>query len=72
MNNSGTYIEVLIDVCIGIFYALQWIIYLFFGLKPPKHTNALFARHFYTLRLALPLRLLAAFALYVWLVKPIL
>ncbi|TLE00416.1 hypothetical protein [Helicobacter japonicus] len=56
--------SVLVDVLLGIFYALQWITYLFFGLTPPAHTNPTLKKHFYTLRLALPLRLLALFALY--------
>ncbi len=54
--------SVLVDVLLGIFYALQWITYLFFGLTPPAHTNPTLKKHFYTLRLALPLRLLALFA----------
>lgn len=58
------FFSVLIDVIIGLFCALQWLLYLLFGLQPPAHTSPTFAKHFYTLRLALPLRLLALFALY--------
>lgn len=70
MDSKTALLEVLIDVCIGIFCVLQWLVYLIFGIKAPSHTNQTFQKHFYTLRLALPLRLLAIFLLYALLIKP--
>lgn len=70
MDSKYAILEVLIDVCIGIFCVLQWLVYLVCGIKAPPHTSQIFQKHFYTLRLALPLRLLLAFWLYVLLIKP--
>lgn len=70
MDLKTTLLEVLVDVCIGIFCALQWLVYLIFGFKAPPHTSKTFQKHFYTLRIALPLRLLVIFLLYIVLIKP--
>ena len=63
-ENASALLEILSFIFYAVFYAIQYIIYLFFGFNPPTHTHPTFKRHFYTLRLALPLRLLALFGLY--------
>lgn len=65
-----SFFEVVIDVILGLYYLLQWLLYLLFGIKPPPHTSPIFKRDFYTLRLALPLRLLVAFGIYALFLKP--
>ena len=39
-------LSMFVDLLFGIFYALRWIVYLFFGLTPPAHTNPTFKKHF--------------------------